>query len=606
MATIPIEVIVQDKASPEPTPTPSDSGETNIVVPDTGAGTVENGSNGGGIGSATNIILPAIILVLAIGAIVALLIRRQQRRKKANDGIKEYDTKESKRTVNRKEKLTTVASGTIAILAATVLVGNLVIPATKAATSVEPGTAELETVDKITITATREIDSDITVATVKNTSYATANLDFGYKVIASMIEGATTANLYLNGDETSEYYIAPVSGGTLADNTWGYTLEEPSEGTSTTYLPIPLVDTPATITKGNDMVEDEAIGIYYTIKVDKDLPAGSYKGELEYTLTNNNFPSTLTTMQGMTTEICENTFTPGNQVTDPVPTATLEDIRDHKTYTIAKLADGKCWMTQNLDLDLKTNGSIIYNSTNTNLTVAGSGAYENGYTVKDGVITWTPANATINFTGSTVEGWVNSDTAPYTANPGDVYYYTSNSDANDIKYNLLTDCVAAGHTVEDCKHYHAGNYYNWSAAVASNDSSSLTTQYDNAANSICPAGWRLQEGPSADNVSYSEVANMTKSYNDILGPIREQYGTYSYPYLDGGFDAIRVAPLWLNRAGMIMYGSLSMIGEAGNYRYNTIGNDSFAYNAIIQLYGFTATNGGGKGSGQSVRCVAEE
>ena len=81
MATIPIEVIVQDGPSPEPTPTPSDSGETNIVVPDTGAGTVENGSNVGGIGSAVNIILPAIILVLAIGAIVAIMVHKYQKRK---------------------------------------------------------------------------------------------------------------------------------------------------------------------------------------------------------------------------------------------------------------------------------------------------------------------------------------------------------------------------------------------------------------------------------------------------------------------------------------------------------------------------------------------
>lgn len=29
-------------------------------------------------------------------------------------------------------------------------------------------------------------------------------------------------------------------------------------------------------------------------------------------------------------------------------TITLTDIRDNNTYTVAKLKDGKCWMTQNL------------------------------------------------------------------------------------------------------------------------------------------------------------------------------------------------------------------------------------------------------------------
>ena len=63
MTTIPIEVIIQDAESPV-TPTPESGGETNIAVSDAGAGTAENGSNGGGIGSAFSIILPAIILVL--------------------------------------------------------------------------------------------------------------------------------------------------------------------------------------------------------------------------------------------------------------------------------------------------------------------------------------------------------------------------------------------------------------------------------------------------------------------------------------------------------------------------------------------------------------
>ena len=88
---------------------------------------------------------------------------------------------------------------------------------------------ELDVDSKITIIATRTEDEDTTVATVKNTSTATSHQTFGYKVTASMAADATTANLYLDGDETSEYYIAPVSNeenGSLEANTWGYTTEE--------------------------------------------------------------------------------------------------------------------------------------------------------------------------------------------------------------------------------------------------------------------------------------------------------------------------------------------------------------------------------------------
>lgn len=134
------------------------------------------------------------------------------------------------------------------------------------------------------------------------------------------------------------------------------------------------------------------------------------------------------------------------------------DIRDEKMYWVAKLADGNIWMTQNLDLDLKTDGSIVYDSTNTNLPVN---------------TTWTPANSTLAVEDTSVSGWGNSNTVPDSADPGDVYYYTSGTSDNDTQYNSLADCEAAGHT--DCAHYHAGNYYNWSAAVASNNTSGITS-----------------------------------------------------------------------------------------------------------------------------------
>ena len=49
-------------------------------------------------------------------------------------------------------------------------------------------------------------------------------------------------------------------------------------------------------------------------------------------------------MQEMTSSICENS--------PQLATKQLRDIRDGKYYWVTKLADGNCWMTQNLDLDL--------------------------------------------------------------------------------------------------------------------------------------------------------------------------------------------------------------------------------------------------------------
>ena len=74
----------------------------------------------------------------------------------------------------------------------------------------------------------------------------------------------------------------------------------------------------------------------------------------------------ISTMQQMTSDICFNTTIPnrtattldtdGSHAGDPdyVPTKTLTDTRDNNTYTVSKLADGKCWMTQNLRIIDKT------------------------------------------------------------------------------------------------------------------------------------------------------------------------------------------------------------------------------------------------------------
>ena len=115
MATIPIEIVLQDAEVPvDPTPTPESGEETNIVVPSTG--TISNdGSGNGGIGSAVSIILPIVIVVLALGIIVTLLIRRYNKRKASETGM------------TRKERRANIVSSTIAVLAITVLLGQLIV-----------------------------------------------------------------------------------------------------------------------------------------------------------------------------------------------------------------------------------------------------------------------------------------------------------------------------------------------------------------------------------------------------------------------------------------------------------------------------------------------
>ena len=585
--TIPIEVVLQDPSNPiVPTPednpvTPGESGtgttdNANVSVPNTGDGTEtsvgNNNTNFASSSAAGVTIASTAILILAIVAAIAVVVRRYYKRKTTSSGM------------TRQEKRAMAATSTIAVLALTVLLGQLVVAgvvspiATNAATDDTTGT-DLTVADKIQIIANRYDDVTI-VATTKNISYATTDTSFGYKIFMSM--AGETANLYLDGDETSEYYFAPTSHAGLDNNSWGYNFDGEAD-----YAAMPLATDPLMAQQNLEAVSDEEFTVYYTMKADKDMPFGVYSGEITYTIEGyNGFPSTLASMQQMTSEICDAVYTPSGTET-VVPTTTLVDTRDQKTYEIAKLADGNCWMTQNLDLDLNSQTALTPENTNISAN-------------------WTPANSTISFTGTTVDGWQNNNNVPYSADPGDVYYYSSGNTSNDTQYTSLEACQAEH---PDCSaKNHAGNYYNWPAAVANNDTSSMTTRYDNASDSICPAGWRLPTGPNANRTDYSDMGNLAASYDNITKkPINENCGGICnyYRYVDGGFNTIRTMPLWLARSGGVSYGSLYNTGGSGYYWSSTVNGSSNAYQLDFNSGAVYPTDSGSRNSGYSIRCVAE-
>ena len=134
----------------------------------------------------------------------------------------------------------------------------------------------------------------------------------------------------------------------------------------------------------------------------------------------------------------------------------LKDNRDQKDYYVAKLADGNVWMTQNLDHDIvTTTGFYTYDNTD-----IGHGATLNTNA------TWTASTATYATNDTT---WVWLTDAPESYNPGDLCW--NGTIRSVINGTITTDTVACGND----KHYHIGNYYNWTAAVAMNNSSSYST-----------------------------------------------------------------------------------------------------------------------------------
>ncbi|MCR5832890.1 MAG: InlB B-repeat-containing protein [Candidatus Saccharibacteria bacterium] len=306
-------------------------------------------------------------------------------------------------------------------------------------------------------------------------------------------------------------------------------------------------------------------------------------------------------------------------------TELLTDIRDGKTYWIAKMADGHCWMTQNLDLDIETtpNKVAALTSENTDLNVYNANGYTDalGYSQDSttNVITWTPERATLTAEEMVASNWAasNSYTTNYSLDPGDYYYTdTFQTSLNSPAINLLDDDHSsalwqsffsttpfAGNGV----HGHVGNYYTWSAAVASNDTSSyrsstLANIANNPQNSICPAGWRLPltttASPNYTNEgSYDEV----KRLNFVLN--NNQNITNSSAKLEA-------APFYMTRAGYVdaseATGPMTRGGRGSGIWTSAANSSSEAETLYESSTSVNAPSNSKRNLGYPVRCISRD
>ena len=348
-------------------------------------------------------------------------------------------------------------------------------------------------------------------------------------------------------------------------NYWGYSLDD------TTYQPVPA----SNVTNSGDIIATTNISnptanshtIYFSTKADTTLASGVYSNTVEFSAVGNvatvSFDQAFAfhnkvkaqaldtnyyyKMQDMTKDICD-------AVAHEQQT-TLVDTRDSKTYTVfkSKAPDSKCWMNQNLDLDLDTNTPLSNTSTDLN-----------------SVESWTPERNMITFGSLNTSTWTNDNYNPYSYEMGDTYYYTSNTTTGDTTYTSLAACEAGGHTRAECMHYHAGNMYNWSAAVASNDTSSYANNYEVMPDSICLRGWRLPRGPE-NSSDYSDIHDLFVVYGIIAT------GAPSNAFLTNGFNNVRANPLYFVRSGYVQDGTLVSAGGAGNLHYSSVESASKVY-----------------------------
>ena len=299
-------------------------------------------------------------------------------------------------------------------------------------------------------------------------------------------------------------------------------------------------------------------------------------------------------------------------------------------------------MTQNLDFIIGPSGVARLKSTDSDINIdLGS---TQGYSTSGGVITWSPGSisetlyrpAVItnhsngNPSGS-VSGWTNDNAHPYQAEGGDYYVYTSgvaptSGDNIDTLYASLNDCISANHTEEECRHYHIGNYYNWNAAVAVQDSSSYTSDLYVMPNSICPKGWRLPNGLTGTNgneiiTEFNQLGlangiteGITTKHDQAAGSgqgVNTGWVTENSVFV--GLNRFRStstnaagyqAPMYFVRSGYLSGTTLYNYGTYGHLWSSTSQYTTIAYYLDFSSTEFYPAHQDGRRYGFPVRCVA--
>ena len=451
---------------------------------------------------------------------------------------------------------------------------------------------------------------DAGVAAGTNTVLHSNALGSNYDIVTGIATSGDVSNWAMK--------VSSVSG------TYAPTIESDIEGSFSNYHTVPSSYTKvAKFNTSTDATIGSSLTTTYATYISSTQPAGTYEGQVKYVLVHpSNSLSPNFNMQNV--DEWGPTIAIGEEVT-------ADDLRDGKSYSVRRMCmegtgstwqekEANCtssmlWMTQNLDLDLSSSTSL--NSVDTDLNDITSRAYTNGYSIDDnGVIHWTPATTTITSIDTyygRFNGWTNNNNVAYSADPDagspdSTWYATGDPNTYDNKclYNNNQACnylVANNATAHELfqrapftangSHGEVGNYYNWSAAIASNNSSSLTSStYNNVANnpqnSICPRGWRL---PTISSIAIkSEFAQLNDVYNGNSA--------------SNGHDFVR-SPVYMVWSGTINNGALNEAGYSGYYWSSTV---STAYDAFYFLFRGNLVSPAlvnNRIYGRSVRCVSD-
>ena len=277
----------------------------------------------------------------------------------------------------------------------------------------------------------------------------------------------------------------------------------------------------------------------------------------------------------------------------------LTDQRDNDTYAVARLADGQCWMIENLRLD----NDAAHNS---------DGSLAQGYGT--------------SATYGNFAGLASPESTGFTDSYSPNNLYSNNGSNNTInigasdfpeyrmpRFNdINTSTRASNPTSNNDTMYIYGNYYTWPAAVA--DVAYYSTNNESTTStSLCPAGWHLPKGGGKAIVEGSHDNDFWNLGVDVLngGINPTNYSSTDYPYYDGATEAnplinkLRAYPNNILYSGYFDTSSATNLGVYGCYWSATIADNNRSYSLTLEdnSYVYPGTRNNGKAYGRSVRCV---
>ena len=276
-----------------------------------------------------------------------------------------------------------------------------------------------------------------------------------------------------------------------------------------------------------------------------------------------------------------------------------KDIRDDNVYTIAKLADGKCWMIENLRLSEDAN----INPSNTHSNNGAFGGVFTGLAKSENSNYSNTANANSLYSTDGTTTNIISD-----GNSATWPYRFPRYNSNNINRSL-TPSYKGSSSSTHYQWYGYGNYYTWAAAIA--DTSHYTTNNQSIeATSLCPTGWRLPKGGDKNNEANNEFwALIVTGLNNGINPAN--YDSSAQPYYTGTAEAGPVGKILKDYPNNILYpgvyysSSIEDRGEEGGYMASTAYGSNNTYG--LNLY-WSAVYPGSfvylKGRGLSIRCLA--